>query len=214
MCPLSSNGSLCATFEREAASSADLSDEQQHSAPGPLPALIHSLCFPVRDVEELAAAARARQPRACALLLQVFPSEVEIYAVSSQRSKQARAPWVCFIFKLHEYCIRLPKEHFKGLSYSQSCIFINLSFFVPALKLKCPVFLDTAGRFQLLVETATEQTTVYRRKFGPNYELIFSPAHSRDGTSVTYIHPCIHFNEFQMSLTVLVELTTCRNIWK
>lgn len=59
---------MSARFECESASSADLSDEQQHFAPGPIPALIHSLCFPAfadRDVEELAAVAHAENLCMC-----------------------------------------------------------------------------------------------------------------------------------------------------
>lgn len=65
---LCNNGSMSARLERESASSADLSDEQQHFAPGLLPALIHSLCFPAfadSDAEEPAAVARAESLRVC-----------------------------------------------------------------------------------------------------------------------------------------------------
>lgn len=117
---------------------------------------------------------------ACASLLQVFPSEVEIYAVSSQRPKHTRALCVECILKLHEYYIRLPKEHFKGLFYFQSCIFRSLSFFVSA-------------------------TVIYPKKVKLNYKLIISPDYSRDETNATYVNQCIHSNEFRMSQMLICE---------
>lgn len=61
------------------------------------------------------------------------------FQVSGQNKPECR---VCGSFlKPHEYYIRLPKEHFKGVFYSQSCIFRSSSFFVSARRLKYQISL-------------------------------------------------------------------------